>query len=40
MTYDAYKHLATRTGSGKVLPDPAFEIASNPEYDGYKKDIA
>ena len=41
MTYDAYKYLLTgRTGSGKVLRDPAFKFTSNPEYDGYKRDIA
>ena len=36
----AYKYLTGRTGSGKVLRYPAFKFTSNPEYDGYKRDIA
>ena len=33
--YGKYKDLAKRTQSDKVLTDKAFEIASNPKYDGY-----
>ena len=36
--YDCkYKDLVTRTQSDKVLRHEAFEIASNPKYDGYKR---
>ena len=37
MAYGNYKDLTKRTKSDKVLRDKAFEIASNPEYDGYDK---
>ena len=33
------KDLPRRTASDKVLSDKAFEIASNPEYDGYGKKV-
>ena len=36
MAYGEYKDLARRTQSDKVLRDKAFEIASNPKYDGYQ----
>ena len=35
MAYGKFKNLAKRTQSEKVLRDKAFEIASNPKYDGY-----
>ena len=40
MACGKYKDLARRTKSGKVLRDKAFEIASNPEYDGYQRGLA
>ena len=36
MVYGRSKDLARRTESDKVLRDKAFEIASNPKYDGYQ----
>ena len=36
MAYGKYKNLTKRTQSIKVLRDKAFEIASNPKYDGYE----
>ena len=35
-----YKDLINRTKSGKVLRDKAYNIASNPEYDGYQRRLA
>ena len=40
MAYGKYKDLTKRTQSDKVLRDKAFKIASNPNYDGYKKELA
>ena len=40
MTYGKYKDLTKRTQSDKVLRDKAFEIASNPKYDGYERGLA
>ena len=40
MAYGKYKDLKRRTKSDKVLKDKAFEIASNPKYDGYQKGLA
>ena len=40
MAYGKYKDLTKRTQSNKVLRDKAFEIASNPKYDGYQRDLA
>ena len=40
MAYGKYKDLTKRTQSDKVLRDKAFEIASNPKYDGYKRGLA
>ena len=37
---DKSKNLAKRTQSDKVLRDKAFEIASNPKYDGYQRGLA
>ena len=36
MAYGDFKNLPDRTASDKVLRDTAFEIASNPKYDGYQ----
>ena len=40
MAYGKYKDLEKRTQSDKVLKDKAFEIASNPKYDGYQSGVA
>ena len=37
MAYGKSKYLAIRTESNNVLIDKAFEIASNPKYDGYQR---
>ena len=39
MTYGNFKHLARRIASDKVLRDKAFNIAKNPKYDGYQRDL-
>ena len=38
--YADHKDLINRTKSDKVLRDKAYGIASNPEYDGYQRDLA
>ena len=40
MAYGDFKDLAKRTASDKVLIDKAFNIAKNPEYDGYQRGLA
>ena len=40
MAYGKYKNLNKRTQSNKVLRNKAFEIASNPKYDGYQRGLA
>ena len=40
MAYDESKDFAGRTQSEKVLRHKAFEIASNPKYDGYQRRLA
>ena len=40
VAYGKYKDLNTRTQSGKVLRHEAFEIPSNPKYDGYHRGLA
>ena len=40
MAYGKSKDLARRTQSDRVSRDKAFEIASNPKYDGYKRGLA
>ena len=40
MAYGESKDLVRRTESDKVLRDEAFEIASNPSYDGYQRGLA
>ena len=39
-TYADLKDLINRTKSDKVLRDKAYDIASNPEYDGYQRGLA
>ena len=38
--YSDHKDLINRTKSDKVLRDKAYNIASNPEYDGYQRGLA
>ena len=40
MTYGKYKRLTKRTQADKILKDKAFQIASNPKYDGYQRGLA
>ena len=40
MAYGKSKDFARRTQSDKVLRDRAFEIASNPKYDGDQRGLA
>ena len=40
MTYGKWKDLVKRTQSDKVLRNKAFEIASDPKYDGYQRGLA
>ena len=40
MAYGKLKDLAKRTESDKVLRNKAFEIASDPKYDGYQWGLA
>ena len=40
MAYGKCKDLEKRTQSDKILKDKAFEIASNPKYDGYQTELA
>ena len=39
-TYADHKDLINRTEAGKVLRDKAYDIASNPKYDGYQRGLA
>ena len=39
-TYADYKGLLNRKRADKVLKDRAFEIASDPKYDGYQRSLA
>ena len=38
--YADHKDFIYRTKSDKVLRDKAYDIASNPEYDGYQRSLA
>ena len=38
--YANHKDLINRTEADKVLRDKAYDIASNPEYDGYQRGLA
>ena len=40
MAYGKSKDLVKRTQSDKVLKDKAFNIASDPKYDGYQRGLA
>ena len=40
MAYGDFKDLVRITGSDKVLRDKAFNIAQNPKYDGYQRELA
>ena len=35
-----FKDLARRTTSHKIFRDSAFNIAKNPKFDGYQRDLA
>ena len=39
MVYRKFKDFSKRTASDKVLRDKAFNIAKNPEYDGYQRGL-
>ena len=39
MAYGVFKDLEKRTASDKVLRGKAFNIAKNPKYDGYHRDL-
>ena len=34
------KNFARRTASDKILREKAFNIAKNPKYDGYQRELA
>ena len=38
--YEDHKDLINRTEADKVLKDKAYDIASNPKYDGYQRGLA
>ena len=40
MAYGNFKDIEKRTASDKVLSDKAFNIAKNPNYDGYQTGLA
>ena len=40
MGYGDFKDIARRKASDKILRDKAFNIAKNPNYDGYKRALA
>ena len=39
MAYGYFKDLKKRTAADKVLRDKAFNIAKNPKYDGYQREL-
>ena len=39
MAYGDFKDLKRRTASDKILRDEAFNIAKNPKYGGYQRDL-
>ena len=39
MAYGDFKDLNRRTAADKVLRDKAFNIAKNPKYNGYKREL-
>ena len=40
MAYGDFKDLTRRTASDKILHDKAFNIAKNPNYNGYQRGLA
>ena len=40
MSYGDFKDLTRGAASGKILRDKAFNIAKNPKYDGYQRNLA
>ena len=40
MAYGDFKHLKRRTASDNILRDKSFNIAKNPKYDGYQRELA
>ena len=40
MVYADFKDLTRRTASVKILRDKAFNIAKDPKYDGYQRELA
>ena len=38
--YGVFKDLIRRIASDKILRDKAFNIAKDPKYDGYQRDLA
>ena len=40
VAYGDFEDLARRTASDKFLRDKAFNIAKNPKYDGYQRELA
>ena len=39
MVYGDFKYFSTRAMADKVLCDKVFNIAKNPIYDGYQRDL-
>ena len=40
VAYGDFKNIKRRTASDKILRDKAFNVAKNPEYDGYQRGLA
>ena len=40
MAYGDFKDLKRRTAADNILRDKAFNIAKNPNYDGYQRELA
>ena len=40
MAYRDFKDFTRRKTADKILHNKAFNIAKNPKYDGYKRDLA
>ena len=40
VVYGHFKDLTRRRTSDKILSDKAFDIARNPKYDGYQRELA
>ena len=40
MTYEGFKDLTRRTATDRILRDKAFDIAKNPRYDRYQRDLS